>query len=216
MIRAVLFDLDGTLADTLPLCLEAFRKTVKDLTGRCPADGDISCYFGPSDRGVLRKLLEREPELQERALPLFLHYYESLHETMAPSPFPGAEELLTALLDKGMRLGMVTGKDPESADISLKRFGLDKFFPEPETGSPHAVIKAQGIRRLLNRFELSPEEALYVGDAPSDVIACREAGIPVAAAAWADTADHQALKALAPDYFLTRFRDLYSLLGIPQ
>ena len=57
MLKAVLFDMDGTLGDTLPLCVEAYRQCVAELTGRTPSAEEVVSYFGLSDRGVLAGLL---------------------------------------------------------------------------------------------------------------------------------------------------------------
>jgi phosphoglycolate phosphatase-like HAD superfamily hydrolase len=55
-IRAVIFDLDGTLADTLPLCIQAFRASVQPLIHRCPSDEEIVATFGPSEEGTIMAL----------------------------------------------------------------------------------------------------------------------------------------------------------------
>ena len=57
MLKAVLFDMDGTLGDTLPLCVEAYRQCVAELTGRTPSAEEVVSWFGLSDRGVLGALL---------------------------------------------------------------------------------------------------------------------------------------------------------------
>ena len=53
MLKAVLFDMDGTLGDTLPLCVESYRQCVAELTGRTPDKDEVVSHFGLSDRGVL-------------------------------------------------------------------------------------------------------------------------------------------------------------------
>ena len=57
MLKAVLFDMDGTLGDTLPLCVEAYRQCTAEITGRMPAAEEVVSYFGLSDRGVLAGLV---------------------------------------------------------------------------------------------------------------------------------------------------------------
>ena len=154
MIKTAIFDFDGTLADTIPLCLEAFRRAVNDLDGRVLTDREIERNFGPDDLGVIRKLFPGKPEWHERGRELFIHYYQELHAEMAPAPFAGTVELLHSLRNSGIRLAMVTGKRRESADISLKFFHLDGFFPVLETGSPEGGVKTDRINRALERWEL--------------------------------------------------------------
>lgn len=196
-IKAVIFDLDGTLADTLPLCIEAFRQSVEPLTKRSVSDAEIMATFGPSEEGTIMALA---PEYYDKGVADYLRFYESLHNTSCPVPFGGIKELLTMLRDKGIRIAMVTGKGKHSTGISLKQFELTPFFEIIETGSPAGPRKAEGIQVILEQFkELQKEEIIYVGDAPSDIIASRKAGIPVIAAAWAATAEPERLKALQPD-----------------
>lgn len=208
MIKTAIFDFDGTLADTLPLCREAFRRAVRDLDGRTVTDEEIERQFGPDDLGVIQRLLPGKPELHEHGRELFIRYYRELHPELAPAPFPGVHELLHALRSRGVRLAMVTGKRLESADISLRFFHLDEFFPILETGSPEGGIKPDCIKRALNRLNSTAEEAIYIGDSPTDVDACRVVPIRILAAGWAAEADVEGLKERKPDYLLTRFEDM--------
>ena len=57
MLKAVLFDMDGTLGDTLPLCVEAYRQCTAEITGHTPSREEVVSFFGLSDRGVLAGLL---------------------------------------------------------------------------------------------------------------------------------------------------------------
>jgi len=193
--RAVLFDLDGTLANTLPLCIEAFRLAVEPATGRAVSDAEIIATFGPSEEGTIQALA---PNHYAESLAAYLQHYERLH-AQYPTPFTGITALLQDLRDRGVRLGLVTGKGAESTRLSLRQFGLDEAFEVVETGSPLGPRKVEALRQLLRSWGLAPQEAVYIGDAPSDVSAARAAGVPVVAAAWADTADPEALQALRPD-----------------
>lgn len=208
MIKTAIFDFDGTLADTIPLCREAFRRAVRELDGRTLTDEEIERQFGPDDLGVIQRLLPGKPELHEKGRELFIRHYRELHPELAPSPFPGTAEMLSGLRSRGVRLAMVTGKRPESAEISLQFFHLTEFFPILETGSPEGGVKPDRIRRALNRLDSSAGEAIYIGDSPADVDACRAVPIRILAAGWAAEADVKGLEERRPDYLLTRFEDL--------
>lgn len=198
MFKGIIFDLDGTIADTLPLCIEAFRRSIEPLAGRTLSDEEIIATFGPSEEGTIMALI---PSYYEQGLENYLLHYEQLH-SMCPEPFEGILPLMEALDRNQIRMAMVTGKGKHSTDISLKVFALAHRFEIIETGSPHGPRKSDGIQIVLSHWnEFKPEEVLYVGDAPGDIIAARKAGIPVAAAGWAATADPEALKSLQPDYY---------------
>ena len=181
--KTIIFDLDGTIADTLPLCIAAFKKSVQPWLQAEISEQEIIATFGPSEEGTIRKLI---PEYEEAGVRNYLQHYEELHYT-CPTAFPGIKELLELLRSKGVQLAMVTGKGIHSTRISLKQFGLEQYFEIMETGSPDGPNKINGIRNVLSRMNAGADESLYVGDAPSDILYCKEVGIPIAAAAWANT-----------------------------
>ena len=203
-IKAVIFDLDGTLANTLPLCIEAFRKSVEPIINRSISDAEIIATFGPSEEGTIMALA---PNHYDKGVSDYLHFYESLHE-MCPVPFNGIKEILEILKNKAVHISMVTGKGKHSTDISLKYFELTHFFEMIETGSPKGARKAEGIQHILDCLnDVKKEEIIYVGDAPSDILASRKVGVPVIAAAWADTSEPEKLKELKPDELFYTIKD---------
>ncbi len=203
-IKAVIFDLDGTLANTLPLCISGFRKSIEPLINRSLSDEEIIATFGPSEEGTIMTLA---PEHYEKGISSYLKFYKELH-AMCPAPFDGIEDLLITLKDKSVKIAMVTGKGRHSTDISLEQFGIGKYFEAIETGISTGPRKAEGIQNILDLFEdIRKEEIIYVGDAPSDIIASRKVGIPVVAAAWAETAEPEKLKELYPDMLFDNISD---------
>lgn len=212
MHKAILFDLDGTLGDTLPLCIAAFRTAIEPLAGKTISDADIIATFGPSEEATVKALL---PERYEEGIRGYWQQYSELHG-MCPEPFDGIRELLADLRERGVRLSMVTGKAKPSADISMERFGLAPFFEDFEYGWVHGPRKPDAIRAILARQGLRPEEAAYVGDAPSDVTSAREAGLTMYSAAWASTADEATLaqvRALGPDGIFSTVAEFGEFIG---
>jgi len=195
-IKTVIFDLDGTIADTLPLCIAAFKKSVEPLLNAELSEQEIMATFGPSEEGTIRKLI---PEYEEVGIKAYLQQYEQLHYT-CPVAFDGIADLLAYLKTKNIQLAMVTGKGIHSTRLSLKQFGLEQYFEIMETGSPEGPNKVNGIRNVLSRLNADINESIYVGDAPSDIKYCKEIGIPIAAAAWATTTNASELEALNPDW----------------
>jgi phosphoglycolate phosphatase-like HAD superfamily hydrolase len=87
-----------------------------------------------------------------------------------------------------------------STRLSLKQFGLEQYFEVMETGSVEGPNKVNGILNILKRLDTNVTESIYVGDAPSDIVYCKQVGIPIAAAAWASTTNADELKKLNPDW----------------
>jgi len=203
-IKAIIFDLDGTLANTLPLCVAAFRSSIEPLAGRSISDEEIIATFGPSEEGTLLALA---PNDFDKGVADYLRFYEELH-FMCPTPFEGMKEILVRLQQHNIHISMVTGKGPISAHVSLEKFGLTPFFEQVETGIKNGPSKPEGIQRILNQLTgIAHDEVIYVGDAPTDVDACRKVGIPIIAAAWAETAEPEKLIALNPDQLFYTVED---------
>lgn len=194
MIKAVLFDMDGTIGDTMPLCIGAFRKAIEPLALRSLSDEEITATFGPSEEGTISALI---PEHYEEGLSNYRRSYEELHEQY-PHPFDGIKDMIENLKSKGIIVGIVTGKGRQSADITLRRYGMEGLFDAIEAGSPTGPRKPEGLAVMLERFGLAPDEAVYVGDAPSDITASNEVGVPIISAAWASTAETEVLKQMNP------------------
>jgi phosphoglycolate phosphatase-like HAD superfamily hydrolase len=199
----MIFDLDGTLGETVPICIQAFQQTFQHYLGRSLTAPDIIAMFGPSEEGMLQRHL---PHIWPQALEMYLLAYEHAH-ALCSAPFPGLPPLLAALQRRGLRLGIVTGKGLRSARISARVLGLDAYFDGIEAGSADGPVKPAGIRAFLTRWEVAPETAAYVGDAPYDVDAAKQAGVIAVAAAWAASADTAALAARQPHLLFERLAD---------
>ncbi|MCK8493701.1 HAD hydrolase-like protein [Spirosoma sp. RP8] len=195
IVKGVIFDFDGTLADTLPLCIRAFRSSIEPRLGRSVSDAEIIATFGPSEEGTIKALI---PDAFDEGVAAYLTHYEQFHADY-PDLFPGVQSLLTHLQSKDVKLALVTGKGRHSAAMSLKFYQLTSYFSAFGYGDLQVNSKTGNINRIREEWQLAPEEVLYVGDAPSDITACRQAGVPIAAAAWASTAVPAMLEPLKPD-----------------
>ena len=194
-IRGVIFDFDGTLADTLPLCIRAFRSSIEPRLGRSVSDAEIIATFGPAEEGTIKALI---PDYYDEGVAAYLTHYEQFHADY-PALFAGIPELLTDLQASRVPLALVTGKGERSAALSLKFYQLTPFFSAFGYGDLETKSKARNINQIVADWNLPADEVVYVGDAPSDVVACRQAGVPVVAAAWASTAEPEVLMAMQPD-----------------
>jgi HAD superfamily hydrolase (TIGR01549 family) len=210
MIKAMIFDLDGTIGNTIPLCIKAFRKSIESFMSKSISDEEIIATFGPSEEGTIKALI---PEHYEEGIKRYLYYYQDFHNECS-KPFDGIVEVIRKLKRKGILVAMVTGKGRKSVDITLEQFGMADLFEWIETGSVIGNRKCEGITFAIERFNIKPEEAYYIGDAPSDIIAARDAGVGIFSAAWADRVCLEDLKSLKPDKLFRTIKEFDEFVSI--
>lgn len=196
MVSGVIFDLDGTLGDTLPVCFEAFRRVFESYLGTTYDDDEIRAMFGPTEEGILA---ERVPHDGDGAMALYLQEYAAAHH-LAHEPFAGIGTLLDELAARGVPMAVVTGKGPRSAALSLEYWRLTDRFDGIEAGSDGGNIKDRNMAKVIARWDVDPTGVVSVGDAPTDVHAAREVGLVAIGAAWASTTDRMLLEAEQPDH----------------
>lgn len=199
-IEGVIFDLDGTLGNTLPVCFTAFRQVLRDYTNRTYSDQEIAALFGPSEQGIFQRLV---PDHWQTAVESYLQVYADLHAEYGEE-FPAIKDLLVILQQSHVRMAIVTGKGKESAEISLNKLGLNRYFEIVEAGSSSGANKPAGIRKILDMWEVEPGSVLYVGDSAYDMRAAREADVIPIAAAWSETAFEEDLNAAQPHALFTQ------------
>ena len=204
MIKCVIFDMDGTLGNTLPICIGGIRLAVQKATGELLDDSEVIKYFGASEEGIIGKLM---PEHKQEGIDLYLNFYREQHKILAPRPFDGIIPLLDMLAKNGVYCAIVSGKGEKSLNISLEVMGIDKYFCIKEHGDESATGKEFFIDKVLNKLNVDKACAVYIGDAVSDIRASRKAGIAVIAAAWADSANKDALAAEKPDFLAEKVSD---------
>jgi phosphoglycolate phosphatase-like HAD superfamily hydrolase len=182
-VQALIFDIDGTLGDTVPLCYEAFRQTLLRMTGRQWTDEAIDALFGPTEEGIFRRLM---PDRWEEAMDIYIGSYAELHQRLV-KPLPGIQDVLDLLRGRNVPMAVTTGKGPRSAAVTLDVLGLATYFEQVETGSPTGSRKAEAIRKVSDAWGLPSAHVAYLGDSPLDMRDARKAGAVALGAGWAST-----------------------------
>ncbi|ODA43002.1 HAD family hydrolase [Desulfosporosinus sp. BG] len=194
-LKGLIFDLDGTLLNTIPVCYGGFRKTLLEFTGREYSDQEIAAMFGPTEDGIFKKLF---PSVWKESLESYLVEYDRIHPEYA-EPFNGVLEALALLQERRIKLALVSGKGPGSMKISLKHSGLGGFFEVVKTGSEERASKPEHLKEVLKIWGYSPEEIAYVGDMAYDVSSAKEVGVYAIGAMWAKTTHPQKILEMNPD-----------------
>jgi phosphoglycolate phosphatase len=189
-IRAILFDIDGTLLVTGGAGGVAWKRAFEELYG---VEADVAEHTdaGMTDpeivKIVFREVIGRVGSQAERSKTIGA-YLKHLPDTVAESDgyrvMPGVEELLSRLVEQGVLLGLVTGNIEAAAHIKLARGRLNRFFSFGGYGSdsPDRIeVTKAGLRRgeLVSGGTLQDGACISIGDTPRDVTAGHGAGIRV-------------------------------------
>lgn len=209
---AVLFDLDGTLADTTELILRCYRHTMRVHLGEAPPDERWMAGMGTPLREQLKDFA-RDPDEAARMAETYSTYQRAIHDDMVKA-FPGAVEVVHAFKSAGAAVGVVTSRRTPMAVRTLARAGLDGVM-DVLVGADDVVNAKpdpEPVLMALERLGLAGEGArtLFVGDSPFDIRAGRGAGTRTAAALWGPF-PHEALRAEGPDHFVARPENLLDL-----
>ncbi len=207
----MLFDLDGTLVDTVPFILEAVRSAFEGY-GACPTDAEWIAGIGTPLRTQLASFARRPQDVET----LFERYrtFWIAHHDERTRAFPGAVEVVRALAAAGHPIGVVTAKIEHGALRTLRHTGLLPYVQAVigADSCAHAKPHPEPVLLALSRLEEAPGEALLVGDSPHDIAAAKAAGARAVAALWGACA-RPVLAAAGADFFLDDVRGLPALVA---
>ena len=181
--RVVLFDLDGTLIDSIPLILSSM-KAAFDGHPRPPPVAEWVALIGTPLDAMIRRWAVDEADVERLKERYKVHQWAH-HDAMVKA-FPGVPELLDGLSARGVRMAVVTSKLEPSARRSLDFLGLTRHFELVvglEATGRHKPDPAP-VLHAIERLGARPEEAAFVGDSPHDVVAGNAAGVATVAALW--------------------------------
>ena len=172
--RAVVFDLDGTLIDSMPLVIEAVAHAIAPFGARSPHE-IFARLGGPPERflGLLIGEMKHVPVAVGR-MHLFLR--DNAHLIRV---FDGAVALLESLRGAQVHVALWTGRDRASTEVLLGRHALGPYFSTVVCGDdlPSHKPDPAGLREIMRRLEVAPGETLFVGDADVDVLGGQGCGV---------------------------------------
>ena len=182
-MKAIVFDFDGTLANTLPICFYAFQNVFKEFDQKDLTSDDIKEMFGPSETGIIKANLANPHKAE--AIEYYYEKYEELHKELVKIN-PEMIALLEVLKTSNIKLGIFTGKAKRSLDISLKALGMEGLFDVIITGDDVIKVKPdpEGLLKALSILKVDYSDAIYIGDSDADVIAGRKANVYTIGVQW--------------------------------
>lgn len=185
---AVLFDLDGTLVDSIPDIAGGVNAMLREMGFEELSPQRISNFLGKGmdhliwlSLGVYYPDAPPSPEDYDRARALFSKHYHSQLETSVSTLFDGVIKGLDAFKAAGCRLAVVTNKPIEFTPTLLQQMGIDAYFEVVVGGNTCSEKKPHPMPFLYacEQLGIAPNEALVIGDSSNDSIAARQAGIDV-------------------------------------
>lgn len=190
-LQAVVFDLDGTLIDSVPDIHLALNRTLA-AAGRTPVDIEsVKLMVGDGARSLVASgfaatgaALHGDP--LEAHYETFLALYDGPDTVALTQLYPGVRETLEHLLRVGYRLGLCTNKPAGPTADVLERFDLARYFQAVVTPEHVVASKpdAAHLRAVLNMLGTAPAEAVMVGDNANDVAVARNAKVSVVAVSY--------------------------------
>lgn len=194
-----LFDLDGTLIDTIPLIIESYGFATQQVLGEVYDDATYRSLIG-LNLATACSTLSAEPAQADQILQAYLHHNMTHHDSRIRA-FPGVMELLAELRSRGARLGVVTSKRRENALLGLELCQLGAFFGVVVAGDDVNVGKPdpECVLTALRRLSAPAAGAVMIGDSVHDVDAGRRAGAATMFVTWG-AGDEASLGTIKPDW----------------
>ena len=212
-IDLVLYDLDGTIQDSVPLIVESFHKAYEIVLGECTrTDADIMSYIG---RPLRDSFARHDRETADKLTEAYLEYNMKRMKEGAIPLFPGIAESLARNKELGITQGIVTAKRRSSAMVTIDLLDIGKYFETMVFGEDTERSKPHGDPIVFAARSLGVEDmsrVLYVGDAASDLLSARDCGASFALVSWTMMPVDE-IKALGPDYVLASLDDIPCIIG---
>lgn len=204
--QAVLYDIDGTLLNTVNMNMYPLLRIIKEELGEERKLEDVLKYMAYPGMKTLEELGVKDPE---RVYQRWVRYVNEYQE--GATLYPGMVETLEGLKAQGVRQAVVSSKNRAQYQIDMVGNGLDVYMEtavlveDTTRHKPHP----DPLLECLKRLNLAPQQVLYVGDTRSDSLAAQAAGVDFAYATWGSV-EQQAVEHAA--YVLDRPQQLMELV----
>ena len=206
MKKFIIFDFDGTLADTLPVVLKIFKKVIKEYGYKDVTDKDIESLRSMDALDIVRNFkfpIWKIPKLIKSVRK------ELAKKIKIVKPFEKIEELLILLKAKGFGLGILTSNNKSTVNEFLTLNNLN-YFSDVESNQG-IFNKSAYLSRFLKKHNLKNSELVYIGDEVRDIEASREANVDIIAVSWGFNTK-EVLQKYNPTFIADRPKDILNYL----
>jgi len=212
MFKNIIFDFDGTIADTNQGIINTFTRSFEELKLAVPSVAEMSATIGLPLRQAFGVL---HPELDDAMLDTCFATYRRFfyeYELLAISLFPKVKETLEELHSRGVRMAIATSRGRNSLDIIMENVGINGYF--------EGVFTVESVTRhkpapdlallIIKELGLSPEETLVVGDTTFDLMMGQGAGCKVCGVTYGNHPTEK-LREVSPDFIVDSFDGLLAI-----
>ena len=182
MIKAIIFDFDGTIVNSHDLLTQTLKITIFNNFNINLTDDQIRPYYGMNGIGILRGILKSKYRKQ-----IFADYYKTyqeIHDQYIKSLDSELISILVFLKEKNIPLFILTGRDSKTLNYSLNRFDINKYFKKKYYGSSTFKNKSYNFLKLLKEQNLKNDEVIYIGDSVGDIKACQSVNIKIVSVSY--------------------------------
>lgn len=186
IIRAVLFDLDGTLVDSLEDLTDAVNHIRCAFSLQPLAESAVRLKVGKGARNLIEQVLPDVTEFDiDHALKLFLDFNKQ-HIADKSRLYPGIPEALRELADQDVRMAVISNKHEELSSLILHTLGIHDLFESICGGNTYPECKPSPLPLLkeIEKLGIAPSECVMVGDSINDILAGQRANIASIACTW--------------------------------
>jgi pyrophosphatase PpaX len=203
------FDLDGTVVDSVELIIASFQHAIRVVLGREAGREESIRNVG---RPLHEQMVILSPERADELVAVYREFNHREHDRML-SLYDGINDLLYSLDSAGVKLGLVTSKSRYTTQMAFDLTGIESYFDQSVCAdeSPRNKPLPDPILLCLERLGVGPRDAAYVGDSPADIQAAKAAEVEAIGVTWGVFAA-EALEAEKPDRLVHTVSELSEVL----
>ena len=208
-IKNIIFDFDGTLADTLEVILATMRELTKEFNLPELSDDECKSVIGIKLEEAPKALWGEKAMSEEEFVDVYRRIFFHLKDKVEIRCFPGVEETLHELYTKGVNMAIASSRSRASLEEYLERLGIRKYFTmlvggdEVKEGKP----APETVERILSTMDWKANETMTVGDMAVDILMGKGAGTATCGVTYGNGTHRQLVDAGA-DHVLDAFREI--------
>jgi phosphoglycolate phosphatase-like HAD superfamily hydrolase len=228
-IRAIIWDFDGTLVDSMPSVVEAYNDGIFHSIGRRVSKEELAKHWHHNELEIFKSIIKLsvsdEQEIKKKSEQSLRVFIKKIGENSAPvKSFPGMSQFLSHLKKKGYLLAIFTGRDRLTTHAILRHLKLEEFFSVIITAEdlaghrkpdPYGITKTiEGLNKTFPKAAIHSKNVLMLGDTPMDIAAAKNAGIKAVGCLWNHMPFTSLMTAAVPDLLIKEPNELFEYLTI--